>query len=285
MRPVLTAVSLNTTPPSMHETQPELESIPWTDGLPTKLAGAFYLINMMQRLQLPACFDETWNLSRHLSPWAVLELLARGLVNAENEGAAADPLWLALAELDGRLPETLPDYPFSAPQTIALPSHWLTQLELNHSWIWASNGRSFRIWSEQGFLVCEQPVSAGKQTAAEAHAWLRQAGLHQRPVLAHGRFADAPIDPTDSPLLTDLPVGLTHWLGFVLPYIRRWLKNTVAGEDDILLQNGRLYLSSSHVDVVMPLSGIKLAVRLAGLDLDPGWLPDYGRVIQFHFDT
>jgi hypothetical protein len=35
---------------------------------------------------------------------------------------------------------------------------------------------------------------------------------------------------------------------------------------------------------VMSLNDISLPVRLAGLDCDPGWLPDFGRVVKFHFE-
>jgi hypothetical protein len=47
---------------------------------------------------------------------------------------------------------------------------------------------------------------------------------------------------------------------------------------------GRLYVTSSHVDLVLPLAAADLAVRRAGLDRDPGWLPAFGRVVYFHFD-
>ena len=53
---------------------------------------------------------------------------------------------------------------------------------------------------------------------------------------------------------------------------------------DLLLRRGQLYVTSSHVDLVMPLDGVSLPVRLAGLDFDPGWLPAFGRVVQFHYE-
>jgi hypothetical protein len=51
----------------------------------------------------------------------------------------------------------------------------------------------------------------------------------------------------------------------------------------ILRRPGHLFVTSSHVDVVMPLASADLDVRRAGLDRDPGWLPEYGRVIYFHY--
>jgi hypothetical protein len=40
-------------------------------------------------------------------------------------------------------------------------------------------------------------------------------------------------------------------------------------------------LSASHLDVVYPLSRARLDVRLAGLDVNPGWVPLLGRVVTF----
>jgi len=33
----------------------------------------------------------------------------------------------------------------------------------------------------------------------------------------------------------------------------------------------------------MNLDVISLPLRLAGLDRDPGWVPDFGRVVRLHF--
>lgn len=42
-------------------------------------------------------------------------------------------------------------------------------------------------------------------------------------------------------------------------------------------------LTATAVDVSFPLSGLPLALRIAGLDRDPGWIPAAGRTIAFHF--
>lgn len=41
--------------------------------------------------------------------------------------------------------------------------------------------------------------------------------------------------------------------------------------------------SPSHLDVYYPLSVASLAVRLAGLDINPGWVPWLGRVVTFYY--
>ncbi len=41
--------------------------------------------------------------------------------------------------------------------------------------------------------------------------------------------------------------------------------------------------TSSHIDCFMPLSSVDLAVRLKGLDINPGWVPWLSKVVSFHF--
>lgn len=53
---------------------------------------------------------------------------------------------------------------------------------------------------------------------------------------------------------------------------------------DTFAQPGTIVVSRTHVDVVLGLEQIDLAARSAGLDQDPGWVPDLGRVVLFHFE-
>ncbi|MEU6783125.1 hypothetical protein ABZ912_28365 [Nonomuraea angiospora] len=55
----------------------------------------------------------------------------------------------------------------------------------------------------------------------------------------------------------------------------------VAGE--LLRRPGHLSITTSHVDLTMPLTAVSIRVRLAGLDADPGWVPVLGRVVAFKF--
>jgi hypothetical protein len=51
-----------------------------------------------------------------------------------------------------------------------------------------------------------------------------------------------------------------------------------------LAQPARLRATETHVDLELATTTVDLAVRLAGLDLDPGWVPWLGRVVAFHYD-
>lgn len=180
----------------------EIEAVINTDaalpleGAATGLAGVFYLINLMTRLDLLTSFREQCGFADYVGAWGVLELLARALTEEmEPEPAVAnDPLWSILALLDGREEGTLPGG------------------EFNH------------------------------------------------------RFRP--------------------WLSSVLPRIRSFLREIADSFDErVLLQcPGRVYVTSSHVDVVMAMEDISLPARMAGLDRDPGWMPDFARIILFRFE-
>jgi hypothetical protein len=103
----------------------------------------------------------------------------------------------------------------------------------------------------------------------------------------------APADPTfTGTLAAALSPGLRGWLAWVLPYVRAWLcvaldaPPTLAPNDLVaalpLTISGRLYITATHVDLVMRLDAISLAARMAGLDRDPGW--QFGRVVKFYFE-
>lgn len=264
------------------------------EGVETQLGGVLYLINLMQHLDLPACFEETWGLATHVGAWGVLDLLGRALWGKAGEGCAADPLWVALAELDGREPGTLPGVGFPGADSYRLPRAWWTAVSVSSDRVfqWSSRRGKVRLWSDLGFLLAD--VSRNKdQPKAQARAVLQKfvdeedgTSLSRRP--SH----QAPIAELASPLLAGLNPHLARWLGAVLPYICSCLRRALSlapGEDRLLAESllaypGRLYVTSTHVDLVMDMEDISIPVRLAGLDRNPGWVPDFGRVVTFHFE-
>ncbi|MEC9432071.1 MAG: hypothetical protein VYD87_04110 [Pseudomonadota bacterium] len=46
---------------------------------------------------------------------------------------------------------------------------------------------------------------------------------------------------------------------------------------------GRVFVTTMHVDLTLPLDALDVAVRRAGLDIDPGWRPRLGRIVAFHY--
>jgi hypothetical protein len=220
----------------------------WLDGVVTELGGALFLINIMQRLDLPGCFERDWRLASQVGPWGVLELLARSLLawrsalsttlkvgNAEH--LTADPLWSPLAALAGRVPGDLPGAHFVALNaSLRVPaawSHWL------------------------GHEAAKQVIELSS------------------------------IAPLVDPLLASVSDDMRRWLAAVTPLLGQMVRRALGdGTDlagDLLLRRGRLYVTSSCVDLVLPLESVSMPVRMAGLDFDPGWLPAFGRVIRFHY--
>jgi hypothetical protein len=123
------------------------------------------------------------------------------------------------------------------------------------------------------------------QASREAQLW----GLHEAPPRA--RFGDAPVAALSGPLITGIDHALRHWLSLAVPFIRLRLAYALGTyppveslREALLARAGRLYVTATHVDLVMELEAVSLPVRLAGLDRSPGWLGEFGRAILFHFE-
>lgn len=106
-------------------------------------------------------------------------------------------------------------------------------------------------------------------------------------------FGGAPPAPTPSPLLgmTANP-QLQRFLDLTIPVIRARIESALrrAGDDGsqpfgtaLLIRGGTIAASRTHVDVRMALDQATLPVRLAGLDANPGWVPELARVVTFYF--
>jgi hypothetical protein len=142
--------------PPMVETTADaaLASIPveriWpAEGLPTRVGGVLYLINLMLALDLPESGEDGWRLASGVGPWGLLAALGRELLGDDFAAVESDPLWLALAQLDSRPPGELPGYrlPRSRPRrwpTFEIPSGWRQRSAAPtnaHTGCWRIRGR------------------------------------------------------------------------------------------------------------------------------------------------
>jgi hypothetical protein len=257
----------------------------------TQVAGVLYLINLMCYLDLPDCFEEDWGLATQVGPWGVLELLGRALLERRAQAVSDDPLWAALAALAGREPGTLPGGTLAGEADFRLPAGWLTGRaeEASGPYSWALDNSRLRLWSDEGYILLEcaaDPVDPEAQALDALRAYGQTGRLRRR------GFGQAPLASLTSPLLAGLNPYLARWLAPLIPYVRKRLCRALGGDPAgvsdldaaLLLRSGRLYVSSTHADLVMSLDDISVPLRIAGLDRDPGWLPDFGRVIKFHFE-
>jgi hypothetical protein len=143
-----------------------------------------------------------------------------------------------------------------------------------------------------GYVLLDCPQDTAPP-AAQAQAALRDYCTAAVPVsLTPADFDQAPVEHLAGPLVMGLSPSLRRWVAFILPYLRLRLQQALqltaleAHEltRTLLLYPGQLYVTSTHVDLVLCLQDISLPVRLAGLDRNPGWLPDFGRVVLLHFE-
>jgi hypothetical protein len=67
--------------------------------------------------------------------------------------------------------------------------------------------------------------------------------------------------------------------------VRRWCWRTgKITAREIVARDGGFHVNRTDLDVSLPLDEADVRVRRIGLDLDPGWLPWFGRVVRFHYD-
>jgi hypothetical protein len=262
-------------------------------GLYTELGGILYLINLMAHLDLPACFEDDWGLESQVGSWGVLELLGRGLLAWESVECKEDSLWAALARLDGREPGELPGETFVGGECFRLPVEWFAGLGDGEDGVYRYAARRgwLCLWSEAGYVLADVPRDAAPPKTQAATELRRYLGATAS-ALTRAAFDCAPLACLDGPLVAGLKPYLARWLALVLPAVRLRLRlalNPPEGEawnlaEVLLLCPGRLYITSTHVDLVMSLDSISLSARMAGLDRNPGWMADLGRVVSFHFE-
>lgn len=66
--------------------------------------------------------------------------------------------------------------------------------------------------------------------------------------------------------------------------LRRALRRRVRLDlGDLVRRAALVQATPTHLDLVFPLDEVDLRLRRAGLDLDPGWVPWFGRIVAFHF--
>jgi hypothetical protein len=64
-------------------------------------------------------------------------------------------------------------------------------------------------------------------------------------------------------------------------YLRRYAKTSPRR---LVRRPALVHATPTHIDLCFDARWVELEVRLAGLDLDPGWVPWLGRVVNFHYD-
>ncbi len=182
---------------------------------------------------------------------------------AEAQAPAAEP-----GLLPRGLRETTAEHPPSPPQAT-----W--------NFVTAQGGlfhllNFLRIGALQRRLVADPAPLAGWRWLLAAGRGL---GLDADPPLA--RFLAAQLDLDDPGELDWLPpLGCEQ----ALYRLGRRRFGAALWNPHLLRLDALVWADRSHLEVHCRMADVRLAVRRAGLDVDPGWLPWLGRVVRFHYD-
>jgi hypothetical protein len=262
------------------------------EGIRTRLGGALYLIAAFERLGIPECFEPAWRFSNHLSRWAFLELVTRGLVSAagRTESHRDDAIWAALAGIDGREPGLPAFQNFPSRDRFRIPQLWASELHLEPEEIaWASRQRRIAVWSRAGWILADRRLVKGERLDDAINT---EIPLRSRSAVSGAeqlRWAESPHARLGGEL--QIAPALKLWLECMLPALRVWLGRAMGLDrpgyaelaEALLFVPGQLFITSTRVDFSAPIDQSRIPVRRAALDLDPGWLPAWGRSIRFHY--
>jgi hypothetical protein len=262
------------------------------EPIPTELGGVLFLVNLMRALRLPECLATEFGVEA-INGWTLLELLARCLLGPRRQDLNDDPLWTVLAGLSER--HVPVGDGFAGQKRYRLPATWISQLGMDESADIGVRlrGSRLQLWHSSGFLLLDSTMDsspARERIEAECRSIKEVVRLRS---LTPWRRVDRRAAGSCCALGIKLEAELRRFLAFLLPYVRYRLALALGlsaapnGSFDfaaeLLLRRGSLYVTATHVDLVMGMAQATGPIRLSGLDADPGWIPELGRVVKFSF--
>jgi hypothetical protein len=282
---------------SYHDTAGGSRPLP-SDGWPTALGGILYLLHLLTWLNLPGGWDDEGAFAEGMSGWAIVEAIARGLSGTWLTSYGDDPLWQLLAILDGREPGEALGAGLPRQKAFRLPAQWLLHfVPATPTWLAINDEVRLRIIdADGGYLVADVPLSGRSPEEvilAEVEVY-RSRGIDVRWKFSHSveTSKHALFLPLAPVILASMSESAVWWLERVLGFLHYFMARRLndpafdAGQLAPMLfkRPGRLIASRTHIDLHMDMDQISLPIRRAGLDRDPGWMPDLGRIVLFHFD-
>jgi hypothetical protein len=217
----------------------------WRGEAQSAFAGLFLLLNVLSRLQIAAFLEA----HPHFRAWELGSRVLRRIAE-QLQLPEGDALWAAL-ELRGVAPHET---------SFVAPRDW---------------------WSGLGL---EGPAMA--------------CSLDSRVVVTKGGLALASFDAARAPQLPEPPscsgpsvdasLGYEGELAMLLDSwalaVPRWLR-CYAGIDTrfVVEREGYLQLSKTHLDVSFEMDRADIELRRAALDIDPGYLPWFGKTSRYHY--
>ncbi len=244
----------------------------------TELGGLFYLLNLALALGLYGDFTAPLHPRLDLSIWRFIALVGGALLRGRRR---RDPVWPLLAELAG--PETSPARGIAEWR---LDPAWLTAFPETRTWRWSADADRVRVRHPAGFDVLDIERSAGRSAADQVRDEIdRYRPLRSIRVVHRPRMGETKKRQTKA--ATD--AVLKRWTRWQARYARARLARALGvprGRAGELLcrHRARVSLSLTHVDVAFSLADLPIAIRLSGLDRDPGWIPAADRIVSFRYE-
>ncbi len=264
-------------PPSINRASAEPVAEDVLPTAATEFGGLFYLLNAALALGLYGDFTAPRASNLALSPWNWLALIGRSWFGA---GFESDPLWRVLASLAGRSADEQPDHEFVAPTTWIIDPTWLEPWGRVPLVQFRSTRTRLQVLHPAGFVLFDVPRVRRSSPAAQVRHLCR----------AFPSLRDAAIAHATGTTRSDRGrSGTARWMEWLLPYLEARLARSLGVEPDampalVCRHDAKVVWSLASVDVYLSLAALPLAIRIAGLDRDPGWIPAAGRLIAFHFE-
>lgn len=240
-------------------------------GVRTPLAGVFYLLNVGLFLGLYVDFTRPREPGLSLDPWDFAALLGRRLLPRPDDDD--DRIWRLLAELASH---DRAGTGFRAPRCWRAPAEWLEPFkDVRGAWRWTILGGRLRVVHPAGFVAIDVPASRDPLEQLD-----RELGHYRMP---------KPVERMRDPGRRDTTRGLARWVGLLADYtsarvrIALGTRSSRTAVKAVLERPGTVRVTPSRVDVEFSLADLPVAIRLAGLDRSPGWIPAAGRHLAFHF--
>ena len=249
------------------------DSRPLIVSVVTEFGGLFYLINLGLFLGLYGDSSTPAEPGIALDLWDFVAMVSLRLAG---ESVRDDPVWPLLARLAGRDEREPPGRDFDPGDDWRLPPEWLSAFPEPGDWAWDADRGRLRVRHAEGFLVLDVPLDDGPvegRLDEEMRAY---------PAVALRRGRVPARRPTDH--------RSSAWLDRLFPYLRARLLRALNGSEPETLgpmlcrARARIFVTADRLDVMLSLEEHPIAIRLSGLDRDPGWVPAAGRFVAFHFE-
>jgi hypothetical protein len=244
------------------------------DSTRTHLGGVLYLLNVALSIGLYSDFTRPATPGIALDPWDFVALVARRL--GADDLAPDDPIWPLLDQLSGRGWHTRPGHGFRPAADWRIDPGWVRPFKADRrAWRWSTAHGRVVVGHPAGFRILDVRTSLGLDGAA-----VRRLLENYRP---HPRLRAMAL-----PRARRGP-SLERWLDNITDYVRARLIRAIAVPDAsrlaevVFRHDAQVQLTASAVDVRLSLDDLPIAVRAAGLDRDPGWIPAARRAVTFHY--